>query len=94
MAAVTNNIIMSSYLLGFSRLSLAICLYNPLLLAGLLDYILCPYRTAVDKFLLARQHRHVRVKGSIEKESWDRPSFPAVSRMSCLSYFDGFRDGS
>ena len=34
--------------------------------AGLLDYILCPYRAVTDKFLLVRQHSHDRVKLSNE----------------------------
>ena len=36
-------------------------LYHQLLLAGLLDHILCPYRDIVDKFLLVSQHWHEAV---------------------------------
>ena len=43
-------IIMLSY-----WLSLAIHPYHPPLPAGLLDYILCPYRAVVDKFFLVNQ---------------------------------------
>ena len=68
--------------------------YQPSLLVGLLDYIQCPHRAVVGKFLLAGQHWHIHVKGSIG----NRPlcvflASPAVSRMSCLSDLDEFRDG-
>ena len=56
--------------------SLAIHLYHPLLLTGLLDFILCPYRVVGDKVLLVDQHLHVHMKGSIgEHHLWDRPYF-------------------
>ena len=45
--------------------SLAIHLYNSLLPAGPLDYILCQYRAVVDKLLLVNQHLHVDTKGFI-----------------------------
>ena len=51
----------------FPWLSLAICTYHPLFQAGLLDYILCPNRAVVGKFLLVSHHSHVHVKGSIGK---------------------------
>ena len=47
---------------------LTIFLYHPSLLAGLLDYIMCPYRAIVNKFLFVSQPLHVRVKSSIEKK--------------------------
>ena len=60
----------------FPWLSLAICSYHPSLPAGLLDYILCPYRVVADKFLLVCQHLHVCVKGSIEEHClWVCPYF-------------------
>ena len=43
-------------------LILTIYVYHPLLLIGLLDYILCPYRSMVDKFLLVGQYLHVSKK--------------------------------
>ena len=43
----------------------AIYLYHPSLSTGPLDYILYPYISVVDNFLLAVQHSHVRVMGSI-----------------------------
>ena len=46
-------------------LSLSLSLSRPPLPAGLFDYILCLYRTVVDKFLQVVQHLLVRVKGSI-----------------------------
>ena len=46
-------------------LSLPIRPYHPSLWAGFPDYILCPYRAIVSKFLLAGQHWHVLVKGSL-----------------------------
>ena len=36
----------------FLSLSHTICLYYPSLLAGSLDYILCPYRAVVDMFYM------------------------------------------
>ena len=36
-----------------------VCMY----VCSLLDYILCPYRAVVDKFLLADKHLYIRVKG-------------------------------
>ena len=45
-------------------LFLAMRLYHPLLLAGLLDYILCPYGAIENNFLLVCKNLHVRVKGS------------------------------
>ena len=51
-------------------------LSHPSLPAGLLDYIICPYRSVADKFQLVVQHLHVRVKGSIgERYIWVRPYF-------------------
>ena len=40
-------------------------LYQLLLSAGLLDYNLCPYRAAVDKFLLVGKHLEVLTRGSV-----------------------------
>ena len=37
--------------------------YHPLLPAGPLDYILCPYRAVVLKFLSVSQHWHICVQG-------------------------------
>ena len=48
----------------YFSLSLAIHPYHPLLPAGLLNNIQCPYRAVVGKFLLVGQHWHVRVKRS------------------------------
>ena len=42
-------------------LSLAICLYHPSLLAGLLDCIKCPHRADLYKSLLVSQHWHIYV---------------------------------
>ena len=47
--------------------SLAIPLYPPSISAGLLNYILCPYRAVVDKFQLVVLHLRIRVKGSINE---------------------------
>ena len=59
-------IIMSRWKHGFPwlSLSLAIRLYLPSLPTGLQDYILCPYRAIVDKFLVG-QRLHNNVKRSI-----------------------------
>ena len=45
-------------------LSLTIHPYHPSLVAGLLGYILCPYRADVTKSLLVGQHWHVLVQDS------------------------------
>ena len=50
---------------GYLWLSLTIPFYPPSLPASLLDYILCPYRTLIDKFWLIGQHLHIHVKGFI-----------------------------
>ena len=70
----------------FYFLSLAIRLYQPSFPAGPLDYILCSYRTIVDRFKPTVQHLHVRVKGFREERSY-------FSSVSCPSSLDGFRDG-
>ena len=58
------------------RLTLSIRPYNPSLLVGLPNYILCPYRTDTNKFLLVGQHWNVHVLGSIEERHlWVRPCF-------------------
>ena len=50
--------------------------YHPLLQAGLLDYILCPYRAVVDKFQLVIQHLHVRAQGYVgERRLYVRPYY-------------------
>ena len=54
-----------------------VVLYHRSFPAGLLNFVLCPYRTVVYKFMLLGQHLQVLISS-------------AVSRMSCLSYFDGF----
>ena len=45
--------------------SLYIRPYHPSLSTGLLNYILCPHRAIVRKFLLVVQPWHVHVKGSL-----------------------------
>ena len=42
-------------------LTLSINPYHPLVLAGLLNYILCLHRANVDKFLLVSEYCHVHV---------------------------------
>ena len=80
-----NCMIMSRCSHRFPWLSLAICFYHPLLPAGLPDYILCPYRAVVDKFLLASQHSHINVKGLIRKHSlWVCPYFSSSILHVCL----------
>ena len=71
---------------GFPWLSLAIRLYHPLLLAGLLDCILCPCRAVGDKFYFVFQHLHVLVKGSIEEP----PNFSSrVPLVLFIIYING-----
>ena len=55
-------IIISSSCHTTHSLSLTIRPYHPSLPEGLPDYILCPYKAIVDRFLLVTQHLHVRVK--------------------------------
>ena len=45
-------------------ISLTLFLY-PSVLAGLPNYILCPHRANVNKFLLVNQHWHDKLKESI-----------------------------
>ena len=86
-------IIMSRFKHGLLWLSLTIRLYHPSLPVGLLYYNLSPYGTIVDKFFLDGHHIHVHVKGSIgEHRLWVGP-YPAMSRISCSPYSDGFSDG-
>ena len=74
--------------------SFAICHYHPSLLEGPLNYILCPYRAVVDKFLSVFQHLHVNVKGSIgERHIWFCFYFSSSVPISCPSSLDRFRDG-
>ena len=62
--------------------------------AGLLDYIVCPYRTVVDSFLLAIQNLHVYVKGFIgEHRLSDRLHFFNSVPHVLLVFFVWFRDG-
>ena len=57
-------------------LFLSIRPYHPSLLVGLPNYILCPHRAVVDKFLLNGQHWYIHVKGSIgECHLWVCPCF-------------------
>ena len=58
---------MSRCLRGFYWLSYITRFFYPLLLTGLLEKILYPYRAVVDKFLLVVQHLQVHVKGSIRE---------------------------
>ena len=51
--------------------------YHPLLPAGLPNYILCPHRAEVNKFLLVGQPLQVHILGSIEER--------LLSFRSCLS---------
>ena len=74
---------------GFSWLFFSVCPYHPLLLAGVLNYILCPH-TADTKISPCWS--------SMCRDPWKNliyefsPS-PAVSCMSCKSYLIGFWDG-
>ena len=57
-------------------LSLVICLYDLLLLAGLPGYTLCPYTAVVDKFKLVVLHLCVYAMWSIkERRIWVRLCF-------------------
>ena len=64
--------------------ALSIHLYHPLLPAGLPNYILCPHRTYVDKFLLVDQQWHVHVKGSIKCLLWARHCFSSSVLHVCI----------
>ena len=77
---------------GFPWLSLTTCLYHPSLPAGLVGYLLCLQRAAVDKFLLVGQHLLVWIQRRTLLMS-SSLLFPAVSSMSCSSNLNGFRDG-
>ena len=77
-----------SYAASMDFDSFAIHPNHPLIPAGLLDCILCPYG-AVVKFLLVGQHLHVCQKGSIYEFIL---ASPAEFRKTCLSYLDSFRD--
>ena len=48
----------------YLTLSVSICPYHPLLLAGLPNYILCPNGAIENNFLLVCENIHVHVKGS------------------------------
>ena len=62
--------------------------YHPLLTPDLLNYILCPHRTVVGKFLMVDQHWHVHVKGSMGEVTYELVvASPAVS--ACSTYLDG-----
>ena len=68
--------------------------YRPSFPEGLLDYILCPRRTASGEFYLVVQHLLVCVKVSRgEHRIWVRPYLPTVSSMFCSLTLDDFRDG-
>ena len=55
---------------------LPICPYHPSLSACLPDYIFCPHRAVVCKFLLVGQYWHIHVKGSLgEHHLWAHPCF-------------------
>ena len=57
-------------------LSLSIRPYHPSLPAGVPNFILCPCRGVVGKFLLVYNHWHDHVKGFIEKRYlWVSPCF-------------------
>ena len=71
-------------------LCLAICPYHLSLPVGLLDYILCPYKAVVGKFLLVVQHCHVYVQGPWENVTYD--FVLASSAVFRMSYLDGFSD--
>ena len=65
-------------------------LYHPSLPAGLPGYILCPYRSVVDKFQLVVLRLRVRVKGSMEEHRlWVR----LCSSSSVPHVLDGLQDG-
>ena len=73
-----NKVVLTSWFSLTLSLSLSLFLrpYHPSSPAVLLNYILCPQRADVDKFLLVGQHWHVHVKGSIEERHlWIRPCF-------------------
>ena len=69
------------HVVPFARISLTfslvICLNHPSFPAGLIDYILCPYRARPCERL---SYDFVVI-------------FPSVSLMCCSSNLDGFRDG-
>ena len=67
--------------------------YNPSLQVSFSNNILCPLRVVGDKFLLVGQHWLSHVWRSIEKHCfWVRLASQAVSRISCSSQLNGFRD--
>ena len=81
-------------LLTWISLSLTICLYHPLLLAGPPLYILCPYRAFVDKFLFVSQHFMSVWRGPLENITDEFVlTTPVMSYMSGSYYLDAFRDG-
>ena len=60
-------------------------LYHTSLLTGLLDYILCPYRAVVGKFLWVGQHWYVSVKESKgQRHLWVRPCFSGSVLVSFI----------
>ena len=76
-------------------LSLALCLY-PTLLASPLDFILCPYRAVIYRFLLVWSSNTCAAvqRGLYENMALEFVlTSPIMSYMYCLSSFDGFRDG-
>ena len=87
-------IIISRSLHGFPWFSFTIRLYHLSFPAGLPNYILCPNRAVVDKFLLVVQHFARPCEGG----PWENVTYEFVltsstaSCMSCWSYLRGFRD--
>ena len=61
---------------------------------GLQEYIQCPHRAVVDKFLLVDQHLHVPVKGSIEEPCfWVSRYFSSSVLHVLFVFLEGFRVG-
>ena len=78
---------------GFSWLSLSIRLYHPSHSAGPLDYIQCPYRAGIGRFLPDVEQLLVCVKESTEEFAYDLAfTPPAVSYMLCSSDLNSFRN--
>ena len=96
------SIIKSSWLCGFSWLSLSIHPNHPLLCAGLPNYIMRLHRADVKKSSYwstntgsSMQGRTHKWRSSMEGVHWRTShvfilAFPAVSRMSCSSYLNWF----
>ena len=74
-------------------LSLSLCL-SLSIIAGPLDYSLCPYRAVVGMLFLVDQHWHVHVKGVYRRTLLIILSLLLLQCPACLVrlFLDGFRD--